>query len=234
MKKIACIFFFLALITSLSYAQDSTKVKRKERPSIYWLFHNNYQLATRYNDYAEAKSALYSLINIDQQNDSLRFNLAYLYFDAKQYASTILVCMDILSRSPQHAPSLEMTAISYQELGLKEKALTNYEKLYLITDNIETLYKLTFIQYELKRYGECDVNLGILLANPEIDEKTMIFPLSEFEQKEFPLRAAILNLSGLVKKAQGDKKGAREDFNKALEISPDFVFATSNLEELDK
>ncbi len=192
-------------------AQDSTEVNQDGRPSIYWLFHNNYNLATRYNDLEVAKSSLYTLINIDPQNDSLKFTLAFMYFDNKQYPSTILVCMDILNRSPQHAPSLEMTAIAYEELGLKEKALTNYEKLYLATDNLITLYKLTFIQYDLERFTETNVNLEILLENPKVDETTMLFQLDE-GQKEFPLRVAVLNLKGMALKAQGDKTGAKEAF----------------------
>lgn len=233
MKKFVLAFLLFTITFSLK-AQDSTNVQQDGRPSIYWLFHNNYNLAQKYNDMAEAKSALYSLINIEPQNDSLKFSLAYMYFDNQQYPSTILVCIDILARNPQHAPSLEMTAISYENLGLKEKALLNYEKLYHATDNIETLYKLTFVQYELERYGECDVNIDILINNSEIDDKTMVFQLSDTEQKEFPLRVAILNLMGLVKKAQGDKAEAREAFNRVLAIAPDFVFATNNLAELDK
>jgi len=192
MNKSVLTFILFSIAFSLK-AQDSTNVKQNERPAIYWLYHNNYNLANRYNDAVAAKSALYSLINIEPQNDSLKYNLAYLYFNNQQYPSTILVCMDILARTPQHAASLEMSAISYEELGLREKALTNYEQLYLVTDNIETLYKLTFVQYDLKRYAECDVNLDILINNSEIDEKSMVFQLSDTEQKEFSLRVAILN-----------------------------------------
>jgi tetratricopeptide (TPR) repeat protein len=233
MNKFALTFILFAITFSLK-AQDSTSVGQNERPAIYWLYHNNYNLGLRYNDMAVAKSALYSLINIDPQNDSLKFTLAYMYFENKQYPSAILVCMDILARNPQHASSLEISAVSYEELGLKEKALTNYEQLYMVTDSIESLYKLTFIQYDLKRYGECEVNIDIIMNNPEIDNKTMVFQISETEQKEFSLRVAVLNLRGLVMKDQGDIEGARASFNGVLAIAPDFVFATNNLAELDK
>ena len=233
MNKFALTFLLFAITFSLK-GQDSTKVEQDSRPAIYWFYHNNFNLATRYSDMAEAKSALYSLINLEPQNDSLKFNLAYMSFENKQYASSILVCMDVLARNSQHAPSLEMTAISYEELGLKEKSLTNYEQLYLLTDNIETLYKLTFIQFDLKRYGECEVNIDILMKHPDIDNKTMVFQVSETEQKEFSLRVAVLNLRGLVKKDQGDIEGARESWNRVLAIAPDFVFATNNIADLDK
>ena len=229
------ILTLIILFTAISLkAQDSTSVDPGGRPAIYWLYHNNYNLATRYNDLVAAKSALYSLINIEPENDSLKFNLAYLYFDNQQFPSSVLVCMDILAQNPQHAPALEISAIAYEELGLKEKSLTNYEQHYLATDNIESLYKLTFIQYDLKRYGECEVNLGILLQNPNIDTRTMLFQTTDTERKQFSLRVAILNLSGLLKKSQGDIAGARATFNQVLELAPDFVFAANNLAELDK
>lgn len=215
-------------------AQDSTATAQRKLPPLYFLYQNNYNMANRYNDAAAAKNALYSMINMDPQNDSLRFTLAYYYFEIQQYPSAVLACMDVLQLDPQHAGALEMSAISYENLGLMEKALTNYEQLYISTESIETLYKLTFVQYDLKRYTECMVNIDILLTNDEIDEKTMIFQLADESQKEFSLRVAVLNLRGLVKKDEGDSKGAKEDFQKALELAPDFEYAKINLEALEK
>lgn len=233
MNKFVVTILFLSVAFSLK-AQDSTSVDPQVRPAIYWLFHNNYNMATRYNDFDVARSSLYSLINIDPENDSLKFNLAYLYFDAAKYPSTILVCMDILSRNPQHAPSLEMSGISFEELGIKDKALAAYEKLYVTTENFTTLYKVIFLQYDLKRYGECNVNIDILLSSALADDVKITLQVSDQEQKEFPLKAAALNIRGLVKKDQGDKSGAKSDFNAALEMAPEFVFATENLAELEK
>ena len=62
MNKSVLTFFLFAIAFSLK-AQDSTNVAQNGRPAIYWLYHNNYNLANRYNDVVAAKSALYSLIN---------------------------------------------------------------------------------------------------------------------------------------------------------------------------
>jgi len=233
MQKIVLLLIFFLAALGVN-AQDSTATSAKKLPPLYYLYQNNYGMAMRYNDGAAAKNALYSMINMDPQNDSLRFTLAYYYFEIKQYPSAVLACMDVLQLNPQHAGALEMTAIAYENLGLMEKALTNYEQLYIATESIETLYKLTFVQYDLKRYTECIVNIDILLSKSEIDEKTMIFQLSDETQKEFSLRVAVLNLRGLVKKEQGDIKGAKEDFQQALAIAPDFEYAKTNIAELDK
>jgi tetratricopeptide (TPR) repeat protein len=233
MNKFVVTILFLSVAFSLK-AQDSTNVDPQGRPAIYWLFHNNYNMATRYNDFDAARNSLYSLINIDPENDSLRFNLAYLYFDERKYPSTILVCMDILAKNPQHAPALEMSGISFEELGIKDKALASYEKLFVTTENLTTLYKVIFLQYDLKRYGECNVNIDILMNDAAADDAKITLQVGDQAQKEFPLKAAALNIRGLVKKAQGDKPGAKKDFNAALELAPDFLFATENLAELEK
>ena len=232
MNKVILTLILFLVAFNVKAQVDSATVSNK--PALYWLYHNTYNMSIRYNDMAEAKSALYSLINIEPRNDSLRYNLAYIYFDNSQYASAILVGMDILANNPNHAPTLELSAIAYEELGLKDKALASFQSLYNVTEDIVTLYKMTYLQYELKRFVECNVNFGILLENEEIDNKTLYFQVSEEGQKPFSLRVAILNLRGLVLLEQGDIEGAKADFNAVLDISPDFVFAKNNLEELDK
>jgi tetratricopeptide (TPR) repeat protein len=232
MNKVILTLLFFSVAFNAKAQLDSATANSK--PPLYWLYHNSYNMAMRYSDVAEAKSALYSLINIEPQNDSLRYNLAYIYFDNKQYASAILVGMDILASNPTHAPTLELSAIAYEELGLKDKALSSYQSLYNATEDIVTLYKITYLQYELKRYVECNVNFDILLENEETDSKTLYFQVSEEEQKPFSLKVAVLNLRGLVKKEQGDIEGAKADFNAVLDLAPNFIFAQNNLKELDK
>lgn len=193
-----------------------------------------YQKAIKYNDMATAKNALYHMIAKEPENDSLLYTLAYLYFDSKQYASSILVNMDIVKRNPDNLGSLEMMAIAYETLGLKDKALENYEKLYLKNNDINSLYKMAFLQYDLKRYDECKTNTDILLQNKEIDDQKLIFSFEKNKQKEFAMRVSVLNLKGMVNKELGNEEVARKSFEEALAIAPDFVLAKENLDEMNK
>jgi tetratricopeptide (TPR) repeat protein len=222
------------LAAQLATAQTTAEETPEEKPAIYWLYDNMYRMATKYNDYQTAATALYSLITLDPQNDSLRFNLAYIYFDGQKYPSAVLASMDVLQINPNHTGALEISGYSYETLGIKDKALSNFEKLFIITENVETLYKMAFLQYDLKRYAECTTNVDILLSKPEIDEITMSFQISDTEQKSYGLRVATLNLKGLVNTALGDIDGARKAYNEALALAPDFIFAKNNLDELDK
>ena len=188
-----------------------------------------YAFAMRYNDAAVAKQALYQQLAAQPQNDSILYNLALLYFDARQYASNVMVCLDLLKINPQNAGALEMSAISYENLGLPEKSLRAYEQLYLFNSNIEVLYKMAFMQYNLQKHNQSSTNIDILLSKPEIDELMLLFQIEDGTQKEFPMRVAILNLQGLVTQEMGDVDGARKYFVEALAIAPDFLFASENL-----
>ncbi len=230
----------LLLLLSLSYqgfAQEEEPAQENQentKSPIYWLYDGHYRLAVKYNDYAEAKSALYNLILLEPKNDSLRYSLAYAYFDAGKYPSTIMVCNDILAFIPNHLGALELSAISFENLGLKDKALPNYEKIYMASSSLNALYKMAFLQYDLKKYAECGVNIDILLTHEQMQEAMIVFTEENNESKEYPMKVAVLNLKGMVNKEIGNNAEAKKAYEEALAISPDFKLAKSNLAELDK
>jgi len=196
-------------------------------------FQDTYDRALKYNDRLEAKGAMYRLIALEPQNDSLLTNLAFLYADARQYASSVLVSMDAIALNPGNAEALEIIAFSYDNLGLKDKSLDNYEKLYLLTSDFEVLYKMAFLQLELEKFQQALTNADILLEYPEVEESTVFYKEGE-EDKEYSIVVAIWNLKGVVNKEIGNKEEARKCFEEALKISPEFVLAKENLASLDE
>lgn len=195
-------------------------------------FYRKYAVAQRWGDYDVAKDALYDLIAEFPGNDSLVFSLAYFYYENQKHASCAVVCNDLLARNPKYTPALELSAISYENLGIKEKALQNYESLFLQTSNNSTLYKMASLQYDLKRYGESLTNSDILLSKPQTDSLKVVFSDAKNNSKEHPLKAAIFNLKGMSYKAQGDNANARKAFEEALKIDPTFEAAKQNLASL--
>jgi len=221
--KLLLVIVVFTFITIRVCAQDDLKK----------IYQANYDRALIYNDFFEAKSALYKLVIMEPQNDSLLATLAYLYFDARQYASSVLICMDVLKLNPKNTGAMEMSAVSYENLGLKDKALEYLEKLYLQTNDFQVLYKMAFLQYELSKFQQSTTNIDILLQQPEAEEATVFFTIEE-EEKEFPIKAALFNLKGLVNKELGNIEEARQNYEEALKLAPDFVFAKENKAGLDK
>jgi tetratricopeptide (TPR) repeat protein len=195
-------------------------------------FIRKYSLASQWNDYSVAKDALYDLIIENPANDSLLFTLAYIYYDTKEYAPTLLISQTLLGRNPKNVNYLEMAAVSAESLGVYDKALQSYETLYLLTNSVNTLYKIAFLQFDLKRYNESLTNVNILLGNPEIATQKVFFNDAANKSKEYVMKVSVLNLKGLILDVTGDKPGARKSYQEALALAPDFKMAKDNLAKL--
>lgn len=229
MKTIIKPIFLLAfgLISIQAIGQGNVKESEayKQQKQIY-------QTATKYNDQNVAKNALYKLIVIDPSDASLLDSLAYFYFDAQQFPSAILVSKDILARNPNHLAALEISAIAFERLGIKDQALSNYETLYLKSNNVGTLYKIAYLQYELKRYSESATSADILLKAEVEEDMNIIYNTAAETQQEIPIKASIYNLKGLIELENGNKTEAKTQFENALKLAPEFELAQENIKKL--
>lgn len=192
-------------------------------------FAKKYAVAARWNDFDVAKDAMYDLIIEYPSSDSLIYALAYYYYENQKYPSSVLVCRDLLARNPKSPPVLELTGLSFEALNIYDKALENYETLFLTTNNSSTLYKMAFLQYELKRYPESITNADILLSKQDVDTLKVVFNDTQNKPKEYPMKISLLNLKGLAYKDQADKENAKKFFEEALKAAPDFLPAKQNL-----
>ena len=191
-----------------------------------------YNVAIRFNDMTAAKDALYDLIVENPANDSLFLSLAVMYYDSRQYASTILVSQELLARNAKNTTAIELAAASFEALNIYDKALQHYESLYLQTNAYPSLYKMAFLQFDLKRYNECSATSDILLSKKEAGELKVSYAVAENQTKEFPIKVAVLNLKGMVARESGDKINAKKFFEQALALAPDFPQAKENLANL--
>lgn len=194
-----------------------------------------YAAASRWNDLEAAKEALYDIIVENPVNDSLIYSLAYYYYENQKFASSMLIAQDLLYRDSKNPVYLEMAAVSAEQLGARDKALGHYESLYLLTGNIQTLYQITFLQYSLKRYTESVNSADILLSKPEVNTLKVVYNDAQGKPKEYPMKAALLNLKGVIAMEQNDKVAAKKFYTEALTVGgPDFLPAKTNMEKLNK
>lgn len=210
-------------------AAAQTEAKKQESP-LTEHFYKKYITAVQWNDFDVAKDALYDLIIENPLNDSLIYSLAYFYYENQKYVPAVLVSQQLLARNPKSIPALEISAIGYETMGVKDRALQSYESLYLISNNIGTLYKMAFLQYDLKRFTESLATIDILFTKTELDSTKVVFTDAENKSKEYPMKVALLNLKGLIQLDHfGDKVAAKKFFEEALAIAPDFMSAKENL-----
>lgn len=230
MKKIiklsGCFILVTVFTMNISAAQETsgkTSEAYKQQLAVY-------QNALKYNDVSVAKNALYNMMAIDPSNASILDSLAYFYYDYQQFASSLLVARDILTINPNHLPALEIQAVSYEKLGLYDQALAAYESLYLKRNNPFTLYKVGMLQFDLKRHNESKTSLDILLGDKEVDSlKVVLNEQGANQQKEIPMKAALHNFQGLNHLELGNKEAAKQNFEAALKLAPDYKMAKDNL-----
>ncbi|MEB2783828.1 tetratricopeptide repeat protein [Algoriphagus persicinus] len=187
-----------------------------------------YQLALRYNDVGAAKNSLYHLIV--RNPDDIRYveMLGTLYYEAGQAMSAALVSMDVLTVNDKSITSLEIAAYSLEQVGALEKALPYFESLYLLSGDNFSLYKTGFIQYSLKKYPEALNSMNMLVKNAKPEDKVG-FPKSQTETQEVSMKAAALNLKGMIYLDQGSKIEAKTAFEEAISLDPAFDLAKENL-----
>jgi tetratricopeptide (TPR) repeat protein len=117
-----------------------------------------------------------------------------------------------------------------EQVGALDRALPHYESLHLLTGDNFSLYKSAFLQYSLKRYEEALNSTNMLIKNAKSDEK-IGFPKSQTETQEVSIKAAALNLKGMIYLDQGSKSEATSAFQEAIELDPAFDLAKENLKK---
>ncbi len=227
MKKYFLIIGAFFLMSNTLIAQNKVK-----ESGLYKHNQMKYVYAMKYNDWRMAAGALYDLIAMDPADDSIKVNLAYLYYENNGIASALFISADVLTRHPQSEEALELNAVCYERMGLKEKAVQAYESLYLVNNDINVLFTTAALQYETNRLKEAATNAKIVSQNAKAKEIKLQYPVGENDTQEIPMNAAALNLQGMIEAKNGNKEQAREFFNQALAIAPDFNLAKTQLDEL--
>ncbi|WP_186756376.1 tetratricopeptide repeat protein [Echinicola salinicaeni] len=194
---------------------------------------NIYQMALRYNDPAVAKSKLYELIEKYPGNLFYAERLSKLYFELEQYSSAALVALDVLKADDENIPALEIAAYSLEQLGALDRALPHFESLHLLSGDLFSLYKTSYLQYSLKKYDEALNSVDMLIKNNKSEEEKLTFPKKDNSTQDVSMKAAALNLKGLIYKEQGSTSEAKAAFEAALANAPEFEIVQDNLKELN-
>ena len=191
-----------------------------------------YRQAMQYGDLGVAINAVYDILALGGEAN-YKDTLAYLYFNAGNNVQAILVADDILAEQPNNATMLEITAISQQNLGLAKEALANYEKLYALSPDIYHMYSIATLQYSLKRFGECGNTIDQILK-AEDNVKPIKISNSNGQSQEVPIKAACLNMLGVMALELKQTDVALKSFQEALKVAPDFALANGNLAKVSE
>lgn len=193
-----------------------------------------YNTAKMFNDPMVARTALYNLLAENPGNVALYDSLALLYFQYNQNASAALVAQQALQINAQDQFAIEIAATSLDKLGAKDRSLNYYEKLYLASGDINTLYKVAFLQFELQRYAESNTSLDIIVGDPQSDQRSIRFPTTDNKGQDVSLKVAAHRVKAMILEDKGDIEGAKAKYLEVLEMKPGFQIVQQQLREMTK
>jgi len=225
----------IAFVFTFSVHGQSTEVAPGD--SIPWELRKQsfiYSTAKLFNDPVVARTALYSLLAENPGNVALYDSLAILYLQYNQNASAALVAQQALKINPKDRFAMQVAATGLERLGAKDRALTHYEKLYLVNGDINTLYKIAFLQYELKRFAEANTSLDIIIGDPQAERYNIVFPTADGQGQEVSLKIAAHRVKAMILEAKGEVEEAKKKYLEVLEMKPGFEIVQQQLRELTK
>lgn len=184
----------------------------------------------KYNDVSTAILACHYLLAVNPQNTTLKDTLAMLYFESRSFLQTIMLAGEILQSNPDNSKMLEIQAIAQQNLGLIKESLETYEKLYKKTKSLLHAYQIATLQFALKRYGECEATLAQIIQDTNSEKEKVNVIIGNQGQQEVIIKAACLNMAGVIYMEQNQDDKAKKLFEEALKIDKDFLLPKGNLD----
>jgi tetratricopeptide (TPR) repeat protein len=195
-----------------------------------------YRSARENNDLEVATNALYQLIALQPENKNWEDSLCLVYFGRGYYVQSAKLANDVLKRNPNSLPFRELLAQAYEGMGSYSEALKQYELLLRANENQVFYYKIATLQYYLKQYDICEKSIRKILSDPDSQTKTISTQSDPSVNilKDVPMRAAALNILGVLYMEQNRTKEAVKSFEDALVYYPEFILVKQNLELIKK
>ncbi|RYD72382.1 MAG: hypothetical protein EOP53_22020 [Sphingobacteriales bacterium] len=131
------------------------KSKTPEPDSLYTTI---FRTGMKYGDYQVAANALYHLMALNPQNESLKDSLVLLYNGMGSSVQAVLIAREILQKNSNNLPVLNALAESEQRLGLLKESLAAYETLYDKNQRLYDLYQVGVVSLEMQDYNDAQNN----------------------------------------------------------------------------
>lgn len=236
MKKLVILSVFACLSVFAQKNQPTQTAPAQAGDNGYGIKEKIFREALKFGDLVVAKTALYEMIALKPTEKTLKDSLALVYINLGQPQQAILLTRSILEENPSNLSMLEVKAIALQSIGMSKEALADYETLFGKQKNVFHLYQIATLQYELKRIAECNSSVDQILNTQDADKKEVAIGVggNRGEQQRVSLKAAALNIKGVLALDLNEVAIAKTCFDEALKLNPDFVLAKNNADFLQK
>jgi tetratricopeptide (TPR) repeat protein len=194
--------------------------------------------ALKNKDYATAAFAYNNLLLTDTSNLEYKDSLARIYIKSGNYEGGVRLGEQVLVKQPKNLKLLELVGIGNGRLNNIDKAVANFNALFVASQDYTYLYKIAGMCFDSQKYNEADSLADIMIAKADTTKRIEV-QLPSGESQSVPIVAACYNMKGAILAEMADRTGNIEHiknavpyFQKALKIYPEFSFPRLYLERI--
>lgn len=225
------ILIVIALLSSFGvFAQKKKQVVNANDTAVYWTVYRN---AVMIGDPVVARNSLYEIIARAPSCVACFDSLAQIYFATGDYRQAV-TCAEKAGPDSGKTRLLELKAYGYRNIGDLKTSLKYFERLRSGNSNPEYAYQVAAIQFNLKLYGECIITSSSIINNPDAANRKLTITYDSGKSQDISYKAAAHNMRGVAYMTSKKNDKAKEDFEAALALEPEFLLAKNNLEDLNK
>lgn len=224
-------YFLLLAALSMTITINAQKNKKTKGPDIK-TEEAIYRKALDMGDLTVARMAVFQIMTKYPELKNWKDSLLNIYGVMGMSEQCIILGEEILKDKPDDLQTMKIIGASYENLGIATKSIEYFEKVLLKENDLIVRYKLAIAQYSLQRYGEA-VNNCITLLNDEKSLTTAVTMNYEKSRQNVAMKAAAYNLIGIISMDTNRPAEAKQAFEEALKIQPDFALAKNNLDVLN-
>jgi len=229
MKQVILFLGAIALFLSNTAAQSNMNTSLKIQEKVY-------SMAMENGDLEAATMSVYQLMAMQPERIDWEDTLCLLYHGRGFYMQSALIASKILKRSPDNQPITEVLAQAYENIGNYQEAMLLYDKLLKKQRNPVFIYKRALMQYSLRYFTECEKGILEILKD-EASNNLQIATQTDLNSKRMemvPLKAATLNILGVMYMDMNLTEKARDAFRQALDIHANYPLVKANLKKLEE
>lgn len=226
-------FVNLLLILCMCYTGFSQKKTESSSSSILQLKSMAYTKSIELGDLQLALSNALDL-SILQPEAAWMDTITLIYFNLGYYRNSLVLAKKAFAADNSKTDWLLVSAKSNEMMGNTVDALNDFEQLNKLKPDLNTLYDIARLQYQLKRLAECLQSVNEIMANENSEKLNVMITYAENQYQYVPMLAAAMNIKGLLAVAANDSDSAIEFFKVAIQLKSDFLLAKNNLEAIQQ
>jgi len=220
---------FLCLCTLLGACSNCTQEEK--------FIAQMYKQSIDSGDYATAAGILEHLPISDSstKNSHWQDSLAYVYLKMENYGACESVCTKLLQKDSFKVAAIEMLALSLHNQGKIAQAAQAYQRLVPKSRNVHHAYTLAQLQFELNQLSSALSTVHFAFSLSYLPSDWVEVYIQENKCQRVPVEAALAYLKGLVLGELNpiqNKQLAKEAYEQAIQVAPDFLIAKKDLADL--